>query len=102
VVRLANDLRTHEREASQGRFNSVDLIAAGQGEQSLEWARTAVQHLMEEEFESLQKAIARERRTGVTQQFLSHLIDSTQVLLDFYAVPRLRLPRQERAGLKAG
>ncbi|TMD13157.1 MAG: hypothetical protein E6J00_09025 [Chloroflexi bacterium] len=102
VVRLANDLRTHEREASQGRFNSVDLIAAGQGEQSLEWARTAVQHLMEEEFESLQKAIARERRTGVTQQFLSHLIDSTQVLLDFYAVPRPRAPRSDRAVLKAG
>ena len=102
VVRLANDLRTHEREASQGRFNSVDLIAADQGEQSLEWARTAVQHLMEEEFESLQKAIARERRTGVTQQFLSHLIDSTQVLLDFYAVPRPRAPRSDRAVLKAG
>src|SRR5438094_8836617 len=101
VVRLANDLRTHEREASQGRFNSVDLIAAGQGEQSLEWARTAVQHLMEEEFESLQKAIARERRTGVTQQFLSHLIDSTQVLLDFYAVPRPRTPRADRTILKA-
>ena len=102
VVRLANDLRTHEREASQGRFNSVDLIAPGQGEQSLEWARAAVQHLMEEEFESLQKAIARERRTGVTQQFLSHLIDSTQVLLDFYAVPRPRAPRSERVVLKAG
>src|SRR3989442_1773555 len=47
----------------------------------------AVRHLMEEEFEQLKKAIARERRTGITQQFLSHLIDSTQVLLDFYEVP---------------
>jgi len=46
-----------------------------------------VRHLMEEEFEQLKKAIARERRTGITQQFLSHLIDSTQVLLDFYEVP---------------
>src|SRR5437870_3926654 len=26
VVRLANDLRTHEREAAQGRFNAIDLI----------------------------------------------------------------------------
>src|SRR5205814_1614208 len=29
VVRLANDLRTHEREAAQGRFNSVDLLVSG-------------------------------------------------------------------------
>lgn len=85
VVRLANDLRTHEREAAQGRFNSVDLI--GSGERTLEGARDAVRHLMEEEFEQLKKAIARERRTGITQQFLSHLVDSTQVLLDFYEVP---------------
>jgi terpene synthase-like protein len=87
VVRLANDLRTHEREAAQGRFNSVDLIAAGPGERTLERAREAVHHLMEEEFEMLKKAIGRERRTGITQQFLGHLVDSTQVLLDFYEVP---------------
>jgi hypothetical protein len=87
VVRLANDLRTHERESAQGRFNSVDLISGGSAERTLESARDAVRHLMEEEFEQLKKAIARERRTGITQQFLSHLIDSTQVLLDFYEVP---------------
>jgi hypothetical protein len=55
---------------------------------------------MDEEFEMLQKAVARERRTGVTQQFLTHLIDSTQVLLDFYEVPRSRPGRSERS-LKA-
>jgi Terpene synthase family 2, C-terminal metal binding len=86
-VRLANDLRTHERESAQGRFNSVDLIFGGSAERTLESARDAVHHLMEEEFEQLKKAIARERRTGITQQFLGHLIDSTQVLLDFYEVP---------------
>ena len=32
VVRLANDLRTHERESAQGRFNSVDLISGGSAE----------------------------------------------------------------------
>lgn len=104
VVRLANDIRTHEREASQGRFNAVDLIlpshrpsddAAGQGERGLEAAREAVHHLMEEEFEVLKKAIGRERRTGITQEFLSHLVDSTQVLLDFYEVPG-RQARPER------
>ena len=105
VVRLANDLRTHEREAAQGRFNSVDLIlpshrpsddAAGQGERGLEGAVAAVHHLMDEEFEMLKKAVARERRTGITQPFLSHLIESTQVLLDFYAVPRGRQNRPDR------
>ncbi len=100
VVRLANDIRTHEREAAQGRFNSVDLISAGHGERTLEAARAAAHHLMEEEFEMLKKAIARERRTGVTQQFLAHLIDSTQVLLDFYEVPRVRPGRSDRS-LKA-
>jgi hypothetical protein len=102
VVRLANDLRTYEREAAQGRFNSVDLIGGSQTEHTVDWARNAVHHLMEQEFESLQNAIARERRTGVTQQFLSHLIDSTQVLLDFYEKPRPRQARPERAALKAG
>src|SRR5438876_7607257 len=96
VVRLANDVRTHERESAQGRFNSVDLIAAGRGEMTLEGARAAVKGLMEEEFEQLKKAIARERRTGPTQQFLSHLIDSTQVLLDFYDLPRPAPARPER------
>jgi Terpene synthase family 2, C-terminal metal binding len=97
VVRLANDLRTHEREAAQGRFNSVDLILAGQADRTLESARAAARRLMDEEFEMLQKAVARERRTGVTQQFLTHLIDSTQVLLDFYEVPRSRPNRPERS-----
>jgi hypothetical protein len=96
VVRLANDLRTHEREAAQGRFNSVDLILGGQADRTLESARAAAHLLMDEEFEMLQKAVARERRTGVTQQFLTHLIDSTQVLLDFYEVPRNR-PRSDRS-----
>src|SRR6266849_4466984 len=100
VVRLANDLRTHEREAAQGRFNSVDLISGGSAERTLESARDAVRHLMEEEFEQLKKAIARERRTGITQEFLSHLIDSTQVLLDFYEVPGVK-PRPDRL-LRAG
>src|SRR5246127_5199155 len=36
VVRLANDLQTHERESAQGRFNSVDPIAAGRAEMTLE------------------------------------------------------------------
>ena len=103
VVRLANDLRTHERESAQGRFNAVDLIPGGAAERSLESAREAVHHLMEEEFEQLKKAIARERRTGITQQFLGHLIDSTQVLLDFYEIPsgRQSQGRAERM-LKAG
>ena len=100
VVRLANDLRTHEREAAQGRFNSVDLILAGQADRTLESARAAANRLMDEEFEMLQKAVARERRTGVTQQFLTHLIDSTEVLLDFYQVPRNRPGRSDRS-LKA-
>jgi hypothetical protein len=100
VVRLANDLRTHEREAAQGRFNSVDLILAGQADRTLESARAAANRLMDEEFEMLQKAVARERRTGVTQQFLTHLIDSTEVLLDFYQVPRSRPGRSDRS-LKA-
>jgi hypothetical protein len=100
VVRLANDLRTHERESAQGRFNSVDLIFGTAAERSLESAREAVHHLMDEEFEQLKKAIARERRTGITQQFLGHLIDSTQVLLDFYEVPRGRQGRPDRV-LKA-
>ena len=100
VVRLANDLRTHEREAAQGRFNSVDLILAGQADRTLDTARAAARHLMDEEFEMLQKAVAKERRTGVTQQFLTHLIDSTQVLLDFYEVPRGRPGRSDRS-LKA-
>ncbi len=103
VVRLANDLRTHERESAQGRFNSVDLIFGSPTDRSIEAAREEVHHLMEEEFEMLKKAIGRERRTGITQQFLSHLIDSTQVLLDFYEVPRGRQSqgRPDRA-LKAG
>ena len=96
VVRLANDLRTHERESAQGRFNSVDLIAAGRPEMTLDSAREEVTRLMEEEFEQLKKAIARERRTGATQQFLSHLIDSTQVLLDFYDLPRPASARPDR------
>jgi hypothetical protein len=56
---------------------------------------------MEEEFEQLKKAIARERRTGITQQFLSHLIDSTQVLLDFYEVPGGRSHGRPDRALKA-
>ncbi|TMC27860.1 MAG: terpene synthase/cyclase family protein, partial [Chloroflexi bacterium] len=96
VVRLANDLRTHERESAQGRFNSVDLIAAGRPEMTLEGAREELTRLMDEEFEQLKKAIARERRTGATQQFLSHLIDSTQVLLDFYDLPRTAPARPDR------
>jgi hypothetical protein len=89
VVRLANDLRTHEREASQGRFNAVDLIL-GSSDKTHDSAHDAITHLMEDEFEQLKKAIARERRTGMTQQFLDHLVTSTQVLLDFYQVPRSR------------
>src|SRR5256885_5818372 len=41
VVRLANDLRTHERESAQGRFNSVDLIF-GAGDKTQETAHEAV------------------------------------------------------------
>src|SRR5207244_710640 len=81
VVRLANDLRTHEREAAQGRFNSVDLIVSGPSDRTLENAREAVHHLMEEEFEQLKKAIARERRTGITQPFLSPLNRQSLVTL---------------------
>jgi len=94
VVRLANDLRTHEREAAQGRFNALDLIVATHPEMTLEGARTELRRLMGEEFEQLSRAISREHRTGATEQFLSHLIDSTQVLLDFYDLPR---PGQARA-----
>jgi hypothetical protein len=99
VVRLANDLRTHEREAAQGRFNAVDLIISAK-EKTHETAHEAVHHLMEDEFDQLKKAIARERRTGITQSFLDHLIDSTQVLLDFYEVPigKTRPERLQRTG----
>src|ERR671935_168774 len=96
VVRLANDLRTHEREAAQGRFNAVDLILGANDGMTLEGACTELRRLMGEEFEQLKRAIARERRTGLTQQFLSHLIDSTQVLLDFYDLPRTDQPRNDR------
>lgn len=99
VVRLANDLRTHEREAAQGRFNAVDLIL-GAGEKTHQSAHEAVRHLMDDEFDQLKKAIARERRTAMTEDFLAHLIDSTQVLLDFYEVPRGKA-RPDRL-LKAG
>ena len=99
VVRLANDIRTHEREAAQGRFNAVDLIISEE-DKSHESAHDAVIHLMDDEFEQLKKAIARERRTGITQQFLDHLIDSTQVLLDFYEIPRAK-QRNDRL-LRAG
>src|SRR3979411_851335 len=71
VVRLANDLRTHERESAQGRFNSRDLIFWGSAERTLESARDAVRHLMEEEFEQLKKAIGRERRPRIHHQSLS-------------------------------
>ncbi len=83
VVRLANDLRTHDRESAQGRFNAVDLIATP-GHGSPEECQDAVGRRMEDEFEGLRRAVAREGRTGITQQFLTHLIDSTQVLIDFY------------------
>jgi uncharacterized membrane protein YccC len=83
-VRLANDLRTHAREAAQGRLNAVDLISTGETAWTTERVRAEVQHLIEEELDSLQKAVARERRTGVTQQFLTHLVGSTQAVLDFY------------------
>jgi hypothetical protein len=93
VVRLANDLRTHEREAAQGRYNSVDLILPGYRvpdetasavQRSLDAPRAAVGHLLDDEFETLKRAVARERHTGITQQFLAHLVESTLVLLDFY------------------
>jgi len=77
------------------------VIFGAAGERTLESAREAVHHLMDEEFEQLKKAIARERRTGITQQFLGHLIDSTQVLLDFYEVPGGQKTRPDRL-LKAG
>jgi hypothetical protein len=96
VVRLANDLRTHEREAAQGRFNALDLIKAAHPDMTLDGARTELRRLMGEEFEQLSRAIARERRPGATEQFLSHLIDSTQVLLDFYDLPRPGQTRGDR------
>lgn len=95
VVRLANDLRTHEREAAQGRFNAVDLIF-DRDERKHESAHDAVNHLLEDEFEQLKKGISRERRTGITQPFLDHLIDSTQVLLDFYEIQRGSKGRPDR------
>ena len=83
VVRLANDIRTYERESAQGRFNAVDLVPVA-GERTPAAARAATRRLMEEEFEALKKATARERQAGATQQFLAHLVESTQVLVDFY------------------
>jgi len=84
VVRLANDLRTHAREAAQGRLNAVDLVSTGETAWTTERAQTEVQRLIAEELDGLQKAVGRERRTGVTQQFLTHLVGSTQAVLDFY------------------
>ena len=66
----------------------VARLLFGAGDQTHQSAHEAVRHLMDDEFDQLKKAIARERRTGITQDFLAHLIDSTQVLLDFYEVPR--------------
>lgn len=93
VVRLANDLRSHERDTAQGRLNAIDLIRADRHAGVAE-ARTEVVALMQEEFEGLQRGVAREKRTGVTQQFLSHLVDSTSMLLDYYHVAD---PRQIRS-----
>ncbi|TMF56548.1 MAG: hypothetical protein E6I22_05620 [Chloroflexi bacterium] len=60
---------------------------------------------MEEEFEGLQKGVAREKRTGVTQQFLAHLVESTAMLLDYYHVPDSRQarpkPPEDRVSLRA-
>jgi len=104
VVRLANDLRSSERDTAQGRFNAADLIAAA-GQLSPAAARAAVVRLMEEEFEGLQKGVAREKRTGVTQQFLAHLVESTAMLLDYYHVPDSRQarpkPPEDRVSLRA-
>ena len=86
VVRLANDYRTHDREAAQGRYNALDLVL-GRKDGSVEEARAALIELIAEEFDTLERNIARERRTGSTQQFLSHLVSSTQVLLEFYDIP---------------
>ena len=104
VVRLANDLRSSERDIAQGRFNAAELIAADR-QVSPGTARAAVVRLMEEEFEALQKGVAREKRTGVTQQFLAHLVDSTEMLLEYYHVSDSRQarpkPPEERVRLRA-
>lgn len=88
VVRLANDLRTHEREARQGRFNAIDLITVDGRQPTGEDADDAVYDMMGKEFDILERNVARERRTGDAQQFLTHLVESTNVFLDFYQVPR--------------
>ena len=105
AVRLANDLLSYERESAQGRFNAVDLIVSDTQRSTPAAARAAVVRLMKEEFDTLQNGVAREKRTGVTQQFLAHLVDSTAILLDYYQVTdprqaRLR-PPDERASLRA-
>ncbi len=104
VVRLANDLRSSERDAAQGRFNAAELIAADR-QVSPGTARAAVVRLMEEEFEALQKGVAREKRTGVTQQFLANLVDGTAMLLDYYHVSDSRQarprPPEDRVSLRA-
>src|SRR3989442_5018936 len=56
VVRLANDLRTHERESAQGRFHSVDLIFGGAADPALQSARDAVRHLIDAQIEQLHTA----------------------------------------------
>ena len=84
VVRLANDLRTHDREAAAGRFTAVDLISTNQPGRTPESGRTDLHQLMNEELDALRKAILRERRSGITQEFLTHLVGSTQAVIDFY------------------
>jgi len=108
VVRIANDLHTYDHEHSLGRFNSLDLVSQPRDGSSRGDPRKNARLLMEQELDQLERGVARERRTGPTQDFLRRLVSSTHAAIDFYdslaahgSGSALRDPRwmlQERAG----
>jgi hypothetical protein len=84
VVRIANDLHSYEHEHGKGRFNSLDLVAPEVNGGSHGNQRIDARHVMEQELELLERGVARERRTGPTQDFLRRLLSSTHAAIDFY------------------
>jgi Terpene synthase family 2, C-terminal metal binding len=84
VVRIANDLHSYEHEHAHGRFNSLDLAAGALNGASQDNPRKDARLVMERELELLERGVARERRTGPTQDFLRRLVSSTHAAIDFY------------------
>jgi len=84
VVRIANDLHSYEHEHGHGRFNSLDLVGHALNGASPGSPRKDARLVMEQELEALERGIARERRTGPTQDFLRRLVSSTHSAIDFY------------------